>query len=241
MLQDRHDHVLRFFSANGALAFTLTPDAVDHDRMRGPIESILTAPDGRVFLRWTALDDSFLAYGPECTREGWGELDGEQVVLLANGHRWAAASGRDQSSVRRLAPDGTILTKFSRRPDGGFFDEILALGCTPDGSLAVLSVDRELELALYSPTGQPVRALNLHGATRRLWHRLDYHGRWILISAYYDTALLVSLPDERVSLVRVTEGPENCIRAYSLSPDGTELWCATLEPPVLHRFELPPR
>lgn len=240
-LVDERSKAVHLFSPSGARELVLAPAATDFDEPTADVEAVVAAPDGRGFVQVSAYEDRYLAFAADGTRSGWTELGGERVAFLPGGERWAASCSEYEASfVRKLGPDGSERTTVTRRPSNAFFTEILGAGCAPDGSLAVLTPGAEgLELDLYAASGAPQRTVALHGAPRNWWSKVSCSRRWVVVSCYAKEALLISLPDGQASLVRVTEGADGTTCAFSLSADGAELWCATLEPPALHRFALP--
>lgn len=240
-LVDERSHAVHLFSTGGERELVLVPDPTDFDGSFSDVVAVKTSAAGEVYVQLSAFHDRHLCFAADGERVGRVELGGERVAFLANGERWAARwSPYEESFVQRLEPDGTERAKVLRRPSNAFFEQIVAIGCAPDGALAVLAWSADgFELDLFDPSGVPERTLELHSAQRGVGRQLSYGRRWILGSGYGREALLVSLPDGQASIVRPAVGAEGTLHAFDLSPDGKELWCATLEPPALHRFALP--
>jgi hypothetical protein len=240
-LIDERSHAVHLYSASGVRELVLTPDPKDFDDALAEVVAVRTAADGRVYVQVHSYEDRHLCFTAAGQRIGQVELGGERVAFLAGGARWSAlGSPYDATYVRRLEPDGTERAKVSRRPSNAFFERIDAIGCSSDGALAVLARGADgLALDMFDSHGAPQRTIELRGALGRSSRSLGYGRRWIVAIGYRGEALLVSLPDGQVSVVRPAVGAKGTLYAFDLSPDGNELWCATLEPPALHRFALP--
>jgi len=237
-LEDARTHALHVFAASGARELVLEPGPTDFDR-GDSVDDLVVAPDGRFFVQPSTYKDRYLEFAPDGKRIGWTELGGERVAFTAGtGERWGASGSEyDATFVRRIGGDGGMLKQIERRPGNDFLVEVLAIGAAPDGSVAVLA--RGPELCFYSSTAEPQRTINLAAAPRGWWKHLDHGRRWVVVSSYTNEAVLVSLAQGRAFLVRVSDGAEGTTHAFGLSPDESELWCATLTPPALHRFALP--
>jgi hypothetical protein len=240
-LVDRRSHAVHLYSARGERELVLMPHPADFDESHYDVGAVTTTAGGQVYVHVNYTDDRHLCFAADGQRVGEMELGGERVAFLASGARWAARrSLYEEAFVQRIEPDGTVRAKVARRPSNAFFEQIEAIGCAPDGALAVLSSTAAgFELDLFDAHGAPQRTLELHGALDEYWDHLVYTRRWIIVSSFVGEALLISLPDGQASLVRPAVGAEGTLYAFDLSPDGQELWCATLEPPALRRFLLP--
>ncbi len=240
VLQDRLSSALHLFSSTGQRVGVLASELGEVGWDLIALGSIASAPDGRMYLSTDPLFDRHVALAASGELLGQVELGGQRVAFLASGERWAARwAVQEIEMVRKLSADGEERAQITRRPDGQFFVDIAAIGCRPSGELAVLSGGEGLELDLFDATGAPQRNIALHGAPRDWWKSIDYRDDLVLVSTWSDAAIVVALPSGRPALVRVTEGAPSSTKAFTLSPDGRELWCATQAPPALHRFALP--
>ena len=242
---DRRSDSIHLFRASGERERVLHPDPGDFEQSWW-LHAFASAPDGRLFVPSGKVFDleeaRFLEFAPDGRRVGWTQPGGNLLAYRADGGRWVAnGASFSACSVTALSPAGAAEVSFARRPNGDFHLAIDAIDCRPDGSLAVLTGadDDRLELDLYSPASEPLRTIDLHAAGGRYWNRLSQNERWILVSSYHTEALLVPRDGSTPSRVRVDEGSRDDGCAFTLSPDGAELWCATRDPLALHRFALP--
>jgi hypothetical protein len=240
-LVERRSQVVHLFSESGVRELVLSPDATDLAGSFSYVAGVETTAAGRIYVQGSPIHDRYRCFATDGKRIGKVELGGDRVVFLASGERWTArCSLYAETFVQKLAPDGTVRARVARRPSNEFFEQIDAIGCTPDGAVAVLVSNADgVGLDLFDGRGDPERTIELRGAQVGSWRHLRYGRRWIVASGYKGEALLVPLPDGEASLVRPAVGAEGTLHAFDLSPDGEELWCATLEPPALHRFALP--
>lgn len=243
---DRRSHSIHVFRASGERERVLHPDPADFEESWFPLQAFVSAPDDRLFVpgkRFTDLEgDRYLEFAPDGRRVGWTDLGGDLFDFRADGGRWSAhGSFHSACSVASFGADGTPGVSIARRPNGDFYLGIDAIDEGPDGSLAVLTGADEdrLELDLYSSTGAVLRTVDLHAAGGRYWNRLSQSPDWIAVSSFMNEALLVPRNGGPPNRVRVEEGTRDDGCAFTLSPDGTELWCATREPLALHRYALP--
>ena len=243
---DRRSHSIHLFTVDGQRDRVLHPDPGDFETHWFPLEDFVSAPDGRLLVPGdSALDpmeERFLQFAPDGERLGWTQVGGDLLDYPAAGGRWAAAGSRYfPCTLTRFDAAGEPELSWSRRPNGDFYLSIDAIDCGEDGSLAVLTGADEarLELDLYSPTGSALRTVDLHAAGGPYWNRLSQSSDWIAVSSFEKEALLVPRNGGSVSRVRLDESARDDGCAFTLSPDGAELWCATREPLALHRFALP--
>jgi hypothetical protein len=124
---------------------------------------------------------------------------------------------------------------------GQFFEEIDALAVGPKDHVALLvkgNYERRVQFhdgdgALLQELTLPWMPDSLHTVTSLAWR-----DPWILIGGRSRKALLISLRDGSIhglEAPRPISGP----MAWTLSPDGREVWCARAEPLSILRFALP--
>lgn len=239
-LIDERTGAVHMFGADGAPGYVYAPDPTDFPGGSRDVDSLVRSHDGALYLQ-SESDARSLAFTADGRRVDWTSLGNRAFVFLANGERWAENWSLFKASrVLRLAPDGSERVRIERRPNGWFFETIYDLSCASNGSLAVLTAgEQDLEVDLFRADGTPERTVVLHDAPRGWWRRMNHTERWILVSSYSNEALLISLPNGKLSLVRCADGEKGSTHSFGFSPDGKELWCATLRPPALHRFALP--
>jgi hypothetical protein len=186
-------------------------------------------------------------------RDRWIELgeDGEFVAVrqlggllaewLPDGSMWVAdREWSDDLLLQRLAPDGQVLAQVDRGPQGVFFDDIQALGAGPNNAVAVLArIRREHVAALYDGQGQLLRSVALASEPKIMFYAdsIAWRADWLLTGGANPKALLVSLRNG--AQFRIASPCSDGSFAWSLSPDGREVWCARTEPLSVLRFALP--
>ncbi|HEX5009701.1 MAG TPA: hypothetical protein VFY71_04815 [Planctomycetota bacterium] len=245
-VSDRRTHAVHLFDGDGRRTLVLQPDPGDFEASYFALEPVISDSRGRTAIPVDSFHGRYLTFGADGRRGGIADLGGSFVSFVpGSSDRWAASrlpvsTGR----VRRLTGEGRGLVSVDRRPDHSFFPDVKALACVQDGSVWVLSgtdnrvSSADLELDLFSPTGEPLRSLRLSAAPSGYWDRIAVTPRWLLVSSFEDTALLVSLEQGTVARVRcggVTK--QGC--GFGFSPDGKELWCVLPDPLELHRFAMP--
>ena len=216
------------------------------ERLSLLMEDIVADSSGRTALQIDSLKSRFIAFAADGRRGGIADFGGEHVAFVPGStDRWAASClVAGNLLLRRLTGEGQELVKVDRRPDHSFFTGIETLDCAADGSVWVLSAPNsrvssaDLVVDLFSPSGQPQRSISLAAAPTGYWDTLHITPRWLLVSSFEDTALLISLADGTVSRVH-SDGVTKWGCAFGFSPDGAELWCVLQEPLELRRFALP--
>jgi hypothetical protein len=239
---DRRSHAIHLFAPSGERERVLhtEPEDFEGDYI---FPEVFAAPDGRVFVREsTGHLDRHLEFSAQGERVGWVELGGERVTFAPEGTRWAAKGFvYEPCSLSRFG--ATLEPSFTaaRRPNGDFFISIDAVSCGTDGGVSVLSSSPQGPRTIdrYSPTGEALASIDLTGVPAGFWNRLSESGEWLLVSSSGNEAILVPTGGGPAVLVKVDDGAEHRSCAFTLSPDGAELWCATREPLALHRFALP--
>jgi hypothetical protein len=99
---------------------------------------------------------------------------GAWLMQPRSGRRWVLGF----RSLALVGPDGAILRKIDRRPDGVWLKSFGTGAVAPDGSLALLvspidDRDDPATISLYDPSGRPVRTLRVPTTSRRPYG-LDY-------------------------------------------------------------------
>jgi hypothetical protein len=166
----------------------------------------------------------------------------EWAHWLADGSAWVARGNPYGDCVaRRLWPDRSVRATVQRDSRGQFFEEIDALAVGPKDHVALLvkgNYERRVQFhdgdgALLQELTLPWMPDSLHTVTSLAWR-----DPWILIGGRSRKALLISLRDGSIhglEAPRPISGP----MAWTLSPDGREVWCALAEPLSILRFALP--
>lgn len=239
---DRDSRAALAFRANGELdAVIAAPthalglnDAEDLHLCAGPHGNNLVQP-GWFSEDWLELDPD----GRLIAQRG---LDGDRAQWASDGSLWIGRMGsREACDVRRVAADGRLLARIERTPQGRFFDAIDALGLGPQDGVAVLARSAGERLALlYDSGGTALRTLGVPGdaASQRYGETVAWRGDWVMIQEQLLRGAL--LLDARTGEVRHVSAPGiGALCAWTLSPDGREVWCARAKPLSVLRFALP--
>jgi hypothetical protein len=245
-VSDRRTHAVHLFDGAGRPSLVLRPEPSDFDTALHLLEPVVADSRGRTAIQLDSFKCRYLVFAPDGRRVGVEDLGGQQVAFVPGGSdRWVATRWlMSNGLIRRLTAEGRELVRRDRRPNHDYFLEVRALGCAVDGSVWVLSgptpwvSTTDLVLDHFSPTGEPQRSVSLAAAPKGYWDSMAVTDRWLLISSFEDTALLMSLADETLAAVHC-DGVSKKGCAFGFSPDGAELWCVLLEPLELRRFALP--
>jgi hypothetical protein len=236
---DRRTHAFHLFASNGVRVGYVPPDPSYSNRRYGA-HTLAAAPDGRIYVQPNPFRDQYVAFSAAGERLGATQLGGDHATFLESGERWVAARYVFNGPlVRKLSEHGEVLVELTRRPNHNFLDEIRGIAQAPGGGVAVLTQDERDELHLYSSAGEALRTIDLGSHATWSWSRVKCAEQWIAVWGSSDDLLLISLPDGRVSIATFPGVAADSPRDFEFSGDGTELRCATTQPPMLHRFALP--
>jgi hypothetical protein len=166
----------------------------------------------------------------------------EWAHWLADGSAWVARGNPYGDCVaRRLWPDRSVRATVQRDSRGQFFEEIDALAVGPKDHVALLvKGNYERRVQFHDGDGALLQELTLPWMPDSRYTITSFAWRdpWILIGGRWRTALLISLRDGSIHGLEAPlpiRGP----MAWTLSPDGREVWCARAEPLSIVRFALP--
>ncbi len=245
-LWDRWSYAVQLFGPDASLEVTCIPALADFHNAYA-IDAVVTAADGTIYVHPDHGGSEFIAFGADGVRIGPVDLGGNRIAFAPRtGGRWAASHDYlNGIRLRHFGADGELRFATDRRPDGDFFEDIRALACGPDDSVAVLDRGRGRHahtgtLCFYSSTGEPQGQLPVTGFEMWFDDQLKFGGRWIAFSNGKSSACVVSAADGTCSVFKI---PGADSRGYpwsiSLAPDGSELWAMKHRGTVLHRFALP--
>ncbi|NUP96574.1 MAG: hypothetical protein HUU28_10470 [Planctomycetaceae bacterium] len=198
----------------------------------GPEERYLVQPDD-YHDKWLELDakDKFL---------GRRELGGELALWLPDGDFWVAQIGRHEDcDVSRVTSDGQRPVRIARQPDGRFFDAIDVIGPGPDGGVSVVvGQGRKRAILLYDSQGRSKASLPIPFDNRSSHLKaVCWAGEWAIAAGFGGTATVVHVATGKCFRVEVPS--EGDVFGWTLSPDGSEVWCAGVNPPALMKLALP--
>lgn len=231
-------------------AFVFRPDGKLESVVRAPGKAlgdamafsmnVLSGPQARFLVQPDDNEDRWLELDSEGKFVAERKLGGELALWLPDGSFWVATSGwRETCDVSRVAPDGTVSLRIERRPDRRFFDQIHAIGPGPEGGFAVLiGQGDQRTILMYDSHGQPTRSASIPEADLpRYANSVCGAGAWAITGGFTNTATVVHVTTGKCFRVEVPS--DNDVFGWTLSPDGSEVWCAGINPPALMKLALP--
>ena len=244
-IEDERTHALHVFDPSGTRLFVCVPDATDFDGNESP-RAVLGLSDGGLLVDLEG--DRYLSFSSTGRRLARTKLGGKYAAPIDGGRAgfWVIPTRWRRTAVQRIGADGVPGVRLERLEDRRWFENLMAIGAGPDGSLAVLesasspSDERPRHLALFSPHGDPIRTLEVP-ALRTSYFTSDIClGRtWAVLSSNGPEVYLIANESPRVARFESAPAKTKSSWVFGLSPDESELWAVESDPPTLRRYALP--
>lgn len=245
-VQDELTGVLHVWNADGKKLLVAKPDPRDFERI-STLSRITVGPDGGFCVEVDSiLSREVVLFGPDGARRQKAVL--ARAVDYMPGTAWSFRWGPDIEGLE-LLEKGELLRIVTRLPSRRWVTKVMDVFPFEDGAFALLA---DGEIGFYGPDGAPHSSIPLpwggrrgvmmghQGPGSRYLNKVTATDQWALASSFEREAWLADRSRGSAAFVSVGDlVVQGSTCAWSLAPNGKELWVLDKAALVLHRFALP--
>jgi hypothetical protein len=233
-VQDQRTGAVHVFGTDGLREYVCRPLPTDFEQVDS-IGRLAVERDGTLHVTGR-MRKGHVVFDPSGARIGTSLLGSREMAFSPlEDHAWV----QHYDHVTQVRTDGELLTEIRRAPDGTWLRHPQDIAVTPKGELVILDQGdhqsgKSARLAIYSPSGEPLRTLNLPFGSPTA--RVACSERWVVVYAFDERAVLVDLEDGRALQTEIPD--DRGSSRLGFSPDGTELWFVQASRMLLRRFRI---